>query len=142
MLVALAASPMAAGCTMVAHEKVADWPNLQMREHYVPHHVMRDKCSKYVPIGMSPDACAEFNLHAGTCDIWYSADFPPGRGVIEHERLHCRGYDHIGGDVLKRAVAAWKEYRASAAAAAPGAALPGLASPGEPAMPALATDRR
>ncbi|MCI3951584.1 MAG: hypothetical protein K0R53_1081 [Burkholderiales bacterium] len=102
------------GCTMIGHEKVADWPELQVREHHVAHHVMRDKCSKYVAFGMSPDACAEFNLHAGTCDIWYSADFPPGPSIIDHERLHCRGYDHIGGDVLRRAVAAWKKQQSTA----------------------------
>ncbi|MGQ0522882.1 MAG: hypothetical protein ACT4P8_04375 [Betaproteobacteria bacterium] len=105
-----------AGCTIVGHEKVPDWPQLTVREHYVAHHVMRDKCVKYVPFGMSPEACMEFDLRAGTCDIWYSADFPPGRGVIEHERLHCRGYDHIGGNVLSRAVAGWKSQGATASA--------------------------
>jgi hypothetical protein len=60
----------------------------------------------------------EFNLIAGTCDIWFSLDFPPGQREIEHERLHCKGYDHIGGDVMKRAVAAWRGYLASQAARA------------------------
>jgi hypothetical protein len=119
VLVLLLASTMSLpACTMVGHKKVPDWPELAVREHYVPHHVMRDKCAKYVPFGMSPDACMEFNLSAGTCDIWYSADFPPGPGVVEHERLHCRGYDHIGGNVLSRALAAWKQYRATTTAAA------------------------
>jgi hypothetical protein len=36
--------------------------------------------------------------------------------VKEHERLHCRGYDHIGGSVLKNAVAAWKNYVSEAGA--------------------------
>lgn len=116
-VLALTAFFSLAGCTIVGHEKVPDWPQLTVREHYVAHHVMRDKCVKYVPFGMSPEACMEFNLHAGTCDIWYSADFPPGRGVIEHERLHCRGYDHIGGNVLSRAVSAWKNAGATASAA-------------------------
>ena len=114
----LLASTYLPGCTIVGHEKVLGWPELTVREHYVPHRVMRDKCAKYVPFGMSPDACMEFNLNAGTCDIWYSADFPPGPGVVEHERLHCRGYDHIGGTVLSRAVAAWKQNLATVTAAA------------------------
>lgn len=68
-----------AGCTVVGHEKVEGWPELEIREHYVAHSVMRDKCAKYVGFGMSPEACAEFNLVAGTCDIWHSAEFPPDR---------------------------------------------------------------
>ena len=115
----LLASTSLSGCTIVGHEKAHGWPELTVREHYVPHHVMRDKCAKYVPFGMSPDACMEFDLHAGTCDIWYSADFPPGPGVVEHERLHCRGYDHVGGNMLSRALAAWREYRATVTAAVP-----------------------
>jgi hypothetical protein len=115
-VVALFAFLSLAGCTIVGHERVPDWPQLTVREHYVAHHVMRDKCAKYVPFGMSPEACMEFDLHAGICDIWYSADFPPGRSVIEHERLHCRGYDHIGGNVLSRAVAAWKNQETTASA--------------------------
>ncbi|MGQ0750106.1 MAG: hypothetical protein ACT4PS_06175 [Betaproteobacteria bacterium] len=120
VLALLLASMHLPGCTIVGHQKVPGWPELTVREHYVPHHVMRDKCAKYVPVGMSPDACMEFNLYSGTCDIWYSADFPPGPGVIEHERLHCRGYDHIGGNVLSRAVAAWQQHRATASAALDG----------------------
>lgn len=100
-----------AGCTLIGHEKVPDWPNLKVREHYVAHHIMRDKCSKYVGFGMSPEACAEFNLNAGTCDIWYSSDFPPGPSVIDHERMHCRGYDHIGGGVLTRLLAQWRRQQ-------------------------------
>lgn len=116
--VALSISVFMAGCTIVGHERVLGWPELEVVEHYVPHHVMRDRCAKYVPFGMSPDACMEFNLHAGTCDIWYSSEFPPSASVKEHERLHCRGYDHIGGSVLKNAVAAWKTHVSGAGASA------------------------
>jgi hypothetical protein len=101
------------GCTIIGHEKIPDWPSLEVREHYVAHHIMRDKCSRYVAFGMSPEACAEFNLNAGTCDIWYSADFPPGPGVVEHERMHCEGYDHIGGQVLRKLHAAWRQQQLS-----------------------------
>jgi hypothetical protein len=115
---ALSISALMAGCTIVGHQQVLGWPELRVAEHHVPHHVMRDKCAKYAPFGMSPEACMEFNLHAGTCDIWYSAEFPPSKAVMEHERLHCRGYDHVGGSVLKDAVAAWKEYVSGASASA------------------------
>jgi hypothetical protein len=93
-----------AACTVVGHQRTEGWPQLKVTEHYVTHVVMRDKCSKYVAFGMSPVACAEFDLNAGTCDIWFSAEFPPPPAVAEHERMHCAGYDHIGGNAMKDAV--------------------------------------
>jgi hypothetical protein len=83
-------------CTTVGHEKVDGWPQLTVVEHYVPHHVMRDRCVKYSPFGTSPEACAEFNLVERRCDIWFSADFPPPAAFVKHERMHCEGYDHVG----------------------------------------------
>jgi hypothetical protein len=65
------------GCTMIGEERVEGWPELQIVEHYVPHHVMRERCMKYVPLLMSPEACAEFDFVANRCDLWFSADFPP-----------------------------------------------------------------
>lgn len=83
-------------CTSIGHQKADGWPALEIREHYLPHAEMRDRCVKYAPWGSWPEACAEFNLAAGTCDIFYSADFPPPAAFIAHERLHCQGYDHEG----------------------------------------------
>jgi hypothetical protein len=111
-------------CTIVGHEKVAGWPALQMVEHYVPHSEMRERCVQYTGFGMSPEACAEFDLVRRRCDIWYSADFPPGPEIIEHERLHCQGYDHIGGTTLAQIL---REFSASAqaeASASAGASQP------------------
>ncbi|HVL35255.1 MAG TPA: hypothetical protein VM489_06240 [Burkholderiales bacterium] len=97
-------------CTIVGHEKVPGWPTLEIVEHYVPHAVMRTRCDRYVAFGMQPLACAEFDLANRRCHVWYSADFPPTRDIIEHERLHCRGYDHVGmktmAGILERHLAA------------------------------------
>lgn len=90
-----------AGCAMIGHEKVEGWPALEIVEHHVAHNVMRDRCAKYVGPGAFPEACAEFDFAAALCDIWFSADFPPSQSIIEHERLHCRGYDHIGSSAMK-----------------------------------------
>ena len=57
-------------------------------------------------------ACAEFDLARGTCDIWLSESFAP-RKVIEHERLHCQGYDHVGASGMRDFLT---RYRAWAAA--------------------------
>ncbi len=88
------------GCTVVGHERVEEWPALEIVEHHVPHKVMRDRCARYAPPGMSPEACAEFDFAGGKCHIWFSADFPPPQAFIDHERLHCRGYDHVGDRVM------------------------------------------
>ena len=101
-LLFLGVSLLQAACTPIdTHEPVADWPILTVYEHYVPHHVMRDRCAKYTAFGSSPEACAEFNLVERRCDLWFSADFPPMKAVIEHERLHCEGYDHVGSTNMR-----------------------------------------
>ena len=92
-------------CTIVGHERVAGWPELAIVEHHVPEHQMRDRCVKYVGFGMSPQACAEFDFAARRCDLWFSADFPPPASMVEHERLHCQGYDHIGMRTMERMLA-------------------------------------
>ena len=88
-------------CTTIGHEKIDGWPPLQVVEHYVPHNVMRDRCVKYAPWGMSPEACAEFNLAERRCDLWFSADFPPPQFFVAHERMHCQGYDHTGETMMR-----------------------------------------
>ena len=98
-------------CTTIAHEKVEGWPQLTVVEHYVPHHVMRDRCVKYTPFGSSPEACAEFNLAELRCDLWFSADFPPPKAFIQHERMHCAGYDHVGETNMRDFLAAWNARR-------------------------------
>jgi hypothetical protein len=90
-----------AGCSTIGHERVEGWPVLEVVEHYVPNAAMRDRCAKYVGVGMSPLACAEFDLAARRCDLWFSADFPPSPHVLEHERLHCQGYDHPGETTMR-----------------------------------------
>ena len=93
---------LAAGCSVIGHERVEGWPALEVVEHYVPHAQMRDRCAPYVGFGMSPEACAEFDLVHRKCHIWFSADFPPQKFIIEHERMHCAGYDHVGSSNMAR----------------------------------------
>lgn len=96
-------------CTIVAHEKVVGWPRMEIVEHYVPTQEMRERCAPYVAFGMLPEACAEFNFATNRCDLWFSADFPPPASIVEHERLHCTGHDHIGqrtmAEMLRRHLA-------------------------------------
>ena len=107
-----------AGCTAIGHERVEGWPALEIVEHYVPHHEMRDRCVRYTGFGMSPEACAEFDLVHRKCHIWFSADFPPQPFIVEHERLHCAGYDHVGS----KAMAGWLRLYQAAQPPGPSAA--------------------
>jgi hypothetical protein len=86
----------------------SDWPDLMPVEHYVPHAEMRDRCSRYVGPFSSPEACAEIHFVERRCDMWFSADMPPSRYVIEHERQHCQGYDHINDSTLRDA---WENHK-------------------------------
>ena len=68
---------------------------------------MHARCNEYVnSIAMIPVACAQFDFVNRRCYVWYNADDPPSAATIEHERLHCQGYDHTGEttlrDLLKR----------------------------------------
>jgi len=111
-------SAIAAACTVIAGDPVVGWPELTVVEHYVPHNEMRERCSRYVGFGMMPEACAEFDFVAQRCDLWFSADFPPGAYVLEHERQHCRGYEHAGehelSDILSRYLASLQPETESA----------------------------
>ena len=99
---------IATACTVIGGERVEGWPALKVVEHRVPHHVMRDRCSRYVGFGHAPEACAEFDFDTKRCDIWYSADFPPQSFIVEHERQHCLGYEHAGEHHMRAVLRAYE----------------------------------
>lgn len=92
-------------CTVIGGEPVPGWPKLEVVEHRVPHHVMRERCARYVGFGMSPEACAEFDFASSRCHVWFSADFPPPQYVVQHELEHCQGYEHAGESSLRAILA-------------------------------------
>ncbi len=109
-------------CTVVGHEKVQGWPKMEIVSHYVPNDELNERCARYVGFGMLPEACAEFDFKANRCDIWFSADFLPTASMVEHERLHCQGYDHIGQSTMAEMLARYRgEDYASAGATRPAA---------------------
>ena len=111
----IALSP--AACTVIGSERVEGWPALQIVEHRVPHHEMRDRCSRYVGFGSAPQACAEFDFDTARCDIWYSADFPPQPFIVEHEREHCQGYEHAGEHHMRAGLQAYLAQKRKAGTA-------------------------
>jgi hypothetical protein len=97
------------GCAVInQHQRVAGWPDLKVVEHHVSHEEMRARCTRFVAPYMSPEGCTLFYLDQAEAHIYVSKDFP-SRHVLEHERLHAAGYDHIGSDNMKRVLARWKE---------------------------------
>ncbi len=95
------------GCaTIDTHSLTAGWPDLMLIEHHVPHAEMRDRCGIFVPFGSSPEGCAIFKFQDRECHVYVSADFPSAR-VLEHERLHCKGYDHVGSTDMQKMLADW-----------------------------------
>ena len=125
LIVLLAAA--SAACSTVGHEKVEGWPELMIVEHHVPAGDMYERCRKYVAFGMLPMACAEFNLATRRCDIWYIEGFSP-RAVVEHERLHCRGYDHVGETGMRDFLVRYQAAVGGPQAAAAGGSAPATAA--------------
>ena len=120
---------LAAGCSIVGHEKVAGWPQLEIVEHYVPMAQMRDRCAPYVGFGMTPEACAEFDLANRKCHLWFNGDFPVQEFIVKHERLHCAGYDHVGSTNMARFLQQHTVRLGSSAAAGASGEKPGIARP-------------
>jgi hypothetical protein len=103
----VAAVLLLAGCTMIDDAKrVEGWPDLVVVEHYVSYEQMRARCNRYVGPGMTPLACAEFHFGAGECHLWF--DEEPAQWVIEHERKHCLGFDHVGDTTMTKMLRDWE----------------------------------
>ena len=113
----LLAALLPACATIDDHQRVVGWPELEVVEHYVPERQMQERCQRYVGFGMVPMACAEFDLAARKCHIWYSADSRPMGFIRRHERLHCAGYDHIGSTGMQRFLDQYTARHSGSAAA-------------------------
>ena len=99
------------GCSVMnTHEPVPGWPQLKVVEHHVSHAEMRDRCARFVSPFSSPEGCTLFYLDRGEAHIYVSGELPTP-GVLEHERLHAAGYDHVGSSNLVRVLQAWRSAR-------------------------------
>jgi hypothetical protein len=96
------------GCSVIdGHQRVADWPELKVVEHHVSNQEMRERCHPYVGLGMSPMGCTLFLLDQREAHIYVSKDFP-SQPVLEHERLHAAGYDHVGSVGMQAILKNWR----------------------------------
>ena len=102
---------LTAGCSTIdPHNRVEGWPELQVIEYRVAYEEMRARCDRYVAFGMIPLACAEFHLDARSCHIWLDRDYAPAH-IVEHERMHCLGYQHPGDDGMAVMFGKWRASR-------------------------------
>ena len=113
------------GCAVVdSHRQVADWPTLKVVEYHVSEREMRDRCAPYVAPLMSPMGCTLYYFDLHEAHIYVSKDFP-SQFVLEHERLHAAGYDHIGSDELQTILKDWRARSKVQVVAAPPASNAG-----------------
>jgi hypothetical protein len=103
------------GCTVMnTHEPVQGWPELKIVEHHVPHAEMRDRCARFVSAWSFAEGCTLFYFDRREAHIYVSADLP-SPGVLQHERLHAAGYDHVGSTNMLRVLEGWRAVRRLAA---------------------------
>ena len=97
------------GCAVIdKHERVPGWPELKIVEHYVPAAEMRTRCTPYAPPLSLPFGCTLFYLNEGEAHIYVSKEYP-APWVLEHERLHAAGYDHVGSTSMLRMLETWRK---------------------------------
>ena len=105
------------GCAAInQHEPVAGWPELKVVEHHVSTQQMRERCMRFVGPLSSPEGCTLFDLDQSEAHIFISKDFPNPL-VLEHERLHAAGYDHLGSNHMQRVLARWQSRQRTQQAA-------------------------
>lgn len=97
-------------CTPMPHQRVIGpaWERYAVTEHVIGCWEMQRRCLPGVPFPIKPllvasGGCATVDFERETCDIYTCA--ASVSFFLEHERLHCRGYDH--GDTLQRG---WDDY--------------------------------
>ena len=91
----------------------SDWPTVAVVENQVSVGVLYQQCWKYVPewmkwLGAIVEGCAEIDFKKNVCTIWVRGDGFANAAIMEHERLHCQGYDHIGDSILRDE---WEHYK-------------------------------
>lgn len=100
------------GCSLIDTHRAppADWPALAVTEHHVSFSAMYRACAPYAGFGALPVGCSVIFFERGTCEIFApDLDAETLALLIEHERAHCAGHDHIGASTLAEG---WQAYKA------------------------------
>jgi hypothetical protein len=101
------------GCTIIdAHRgPPEDWPPLAVVERRASFLDVQRACNPDMPLLASLLVgvylgCARIHFDASLCEVWLLED--ADAATAAHERMHCAGFDHIGGSVLRHG---WSEYK-------------------------------
>lgn len=86
----------------------ADWPTLEQQVVVAKTPAeLRQRCGVSNEASGKYLACSQLFFAGGLCLIHVGLE--TAADVIEHERDHCRGYDHRG---YRRGADAWERYKA------------------------------
>ena len=85
-----------------------DWPDLEERITYADVPTVQRWCNMPAAIRDRAFNCAVVSFRYGLCMIYLSTN---DHAALEHERAHCRGYDHVGD--TNRSRNAWERWKAS-----------------------------
>lgn len=108
LIAASLAAGFLGGCQSIdQHNRVPGWPELKIVEHRVPTAQLWERCQRYVPRFSLPAGCTIFYFSRGEAHI-YVSDAEQSPLVLQHERLHAQGYDHVGSTGMQRALQAWR----------------------------------
>lgn len=113
---AIVLAAVLSACTHMPDDKVYGLPDLAITEHVVDAGEIFQHCKSAMSwwqwaLLSLPMACATLDFERRTCDIYVAANSSPD--TVEHERRHCRGYDH--GGRIQSAYDAWLEAQPPAA---------------------------
>jgi hypothetical protein len=113
------------GCVVMIddHAAIADWPQLKIVEYHVGEAELRDQCARFAPPFTTAAACTLFYFDRREAHVYVSKDFP-NPSILEHERLHAAGYDHVGSEAMQRLWQAWKTQNSQQQAALPAVPQP------------------
>jgi len=104
-LVLLLAGCASAGPSIdVERTPPADWPKLEEHVFRIEQADIPERC--FDGISTRANACAVTDFRNRVCNIYVATDDP---AVLEHERLHCLGYDHPRASTMR---AGWARYKA------------------------------
>ena len=101
-----------AGCSVINYStRPEDFPGLKITVHEYPSIAeVRQACDQAAQkygqsISAFVVACSEWRFDTLSCAVHVPVDSPE---LLEHERAHCQGYDHVGESTIADA---WKAYR-------------------------------
>jgi len=103
----------AASCAAISEPPVEGWPELQIVWHQVSQEEVHGYCAIRVgpiPVGARILGCATADFDRRECHIYVTED--AAAWVIEHERLHCLGWDHPGENTMRDGWRKWRERHA------------------------------